>query len=106
MKFEDAPAARVVSFELAVGLVALTDDSANAISGMTTQRAKFSHLSAGNDLLSMEPRFPALPLEQYLQGRLNAITGSDHQIHGHSNPSLIISQFVTPLQDSFLAAVL
>ena len=54
VKIGDAPAARVVSFELAVGPITMTDDAGNVTTVLTkSQRVELSHLSGTNEPLSL-----------------------------------------------------
>lgn len=54
VKIGDAPAARVVSFEVAVGPLTLTNDAGDAISVVTkSQRVELSHLSGTNEPLNL-----------------------------------------------------
>jgi len=54
VKIGDAPAARVVSFEVAVGPITLTDDAGKVVNVLAkTQRVELSHLSGTNEPLSV-----------------------------------------------------
>lgn len=54
VKIGDAPAARVVSFEVTVGPVTLTDDAGNVVNVLSKpQRIELSHLSGTNEPLSV-----------------------------------------------------
>ena len=54
VKIGDAPSARVISFELAVGPITLTDDAGNTTTVLTrTQHIELSHLSGTNEPLSL-----------------------------------------------------
>jgi Domain of unknown function (DUF5666) len=54
VKIGDAPAARVIAFEVTVGPITLTDDTGNATTVLSkTQRIELSHLSGTNEPLSL-----------------------------------------------------